>query len=149
MGAWLNFADHGTVNPYTFGVYNADHHGPASRIFERAVRRIGHVPASHEVVGAYGNADAGDMTAALRGRGPAFAEQVGGAEAGAMLKAWRRAGGHMSSSPPFETRWTRSCFCGRIVDGGPGGGLARDGRPVLHGLRGEPRPALRRDAREP
>jgi neutral ceramidase len=118
MGAWLNFADHGTVNPYTFGVYNADHHGPASRIFERRVRRIGHVPAKREVVGAYGNADAGDMTAAFRGRGPAFAEKVGRAEAGAMLRAWRRAGTQMSHAPPFETRWTRSCFCGRTVDGG-------------------------------
>jgi hypothetical protein len=77
MGAWLNFADHGTVNPYTLGVYNADHHGPASRIFERAVRKLGHVPRGQDVVGAYGNADAGDMTAALRGRGPAFAERVG------------------------------------------------------------------------
>src|SRR3954447_13092964 len=43
LGAWLDFADHGTVNPFTFGVYNADHHGPASRIFEAAVRRAGHV----------------------------------------------------------------------------------------------------------
>ena len=118
MGAWLNFADHGTVNPFTFGVYNADHHGPASRIFEAAVRRLGHVPAKQDVVGAYGNADAGDMTAALRGRGPAFAEHVGAREAGAMLTGWRRAGRHLARSLPFEIRWTRSCFCGRTVDGG-------------------------------
>jgi neutral ceramidase len=118
MGAWLNFADHGTVNPFTFGVYNADHHGPASRIFEQAVRKIGHVPASRDVVGAYGNADAGDMTAALRGRGPAFAERVGQREAGAMLRAWRSAGSRLSRSLPFDMRWTRSCFCGRTVDGG-------------------------------
>jgi neutral ceramidase len=118
MGAWLNFADHGTVNPYQFGVYNADHQGSASRLFERAVRRIGRVPSRQDVVGAYGNADAGDMTAALRGRGPAFAEHVGGAEAGAMLRAWKGAGRHLSSSPPFDLRWTRSCFCGRTVDGG-------------------------------
>src|SRR4051812_31202484 len=24
LGGWLSFADHGTVNPYTFGVYNGD-----------------------------------------------------------------------------------------------------------------------------
>src|SRR4051794_14793791 len=118
MGAWLDFADHGTVNPYTFGVYNADHHGPASRIFERTVRRLGHVPASQDVVGAYGNSDAGDMTAGFRGRGPAFAEVVGGAEADAMLGAWREAGRHLSSAPAFDARWTRSCFCGRRADGG-------------------------------
>src|SRR3954449_7541434 len=118
MGAWLDFADHGTVNPYTLGVYNADHHGPASRIFESTVRRLGHVPRRREVVGAYGNADAGDMTAAFRGRGPAYAEVVGSAEANAMLGAWKEAGSLMSDSPPFEERWTMSCFCGRRVGGG-------------------------------
>src|SRR5436190_2811159 len=118
MGGWLDFADHGTVNPFTFGVYNADHHGPASRIFESAVRREGHVPRQQDVVGAYGNSDAGDMTAAMRGRGPAYAEVVGSAEANAMLNAWREAGSRMSSSPAFDARWTKSCFCGRRVDGG-------------------------------
>src|SRR4051812_6326016 len=118
MGAWLDFADHGTVNPFTFGVYNADHHGPASRIFERAVRRAGHVPARREVVGAYGNGDAGDMTAAFRGRGPAFAEHVGRAEAHAMLRAWRGAGRRLTRSPAFGVRWTRTCFCGRVATGG-------------------------------
>jgi neutral ceramidase len=117
MGAWLDFADHGTVNPYTLGVYNADHHGPASRIFEQNVRRIGHVPASQDVVGAYGNSDAGDMTAGFRGRGPAYAEVVGAAEASAMLDAWRQAGSRMSGDPAFDARWTRSCFCGRRVEG--------------------------------
>src|SRR3954469_23635329 len=118
LGAWLDFADHGTVNPFTFGVYNADHHGPASRIFEAAVRRAGHVPRKQDVVGAYGNSDAGDMTAGFRGRGPAFAEVVGGAEADAMLRAWRRAGTRMQRSPAFGMRWTRTCFCGRTVTGG-------------------------------
>src|SRR3954463_6120135 len=101
LGAWLDFADHGTVNPFTFGVYNADHHGPASRIFEAAVRRAGHVPRKQDVVGAYGNGDAGDMTAGLRGRGPAYAEQVGRAEADAMLRAWRSAGRRLTGKPAF------------------------------------------------
>ena len=118
MGAWLNFADHGTVNPFQFDVYSGDHHGPASRIFERAVRRAGRVSRKREVVGAYGNAEAGDMTAALRGRGPAFAERTGRAEARAMLRAWRQAGRRMSGSPRLDVRWTRSCFCGRTVSGG-------------------------------
>jgi hypothetical protein len=118
MGAWLDFADHGTVNPYTFGVYNADHHGPASRFFEAAVRRLGKVPRKQDVVGAYGNGDAGDMTAAFRGRGPAFAEHVGAREAAAMLTGWRRAGRHLARTLPFAIRWTRSCFCGRTVSGG-------------------------------
>ncbi|MEA2458122.1 MAG: neutral ceramidase, partial [Thermoleophilaceae bacterium] len=133
MGAWLNFADHGTVNPYTLGVYNADHHGPASRIFEQAVRKLGHVPAKREVVGAYGNADAGDMTAALRGRGPAFAQHVGSTEARAMLEAWRSAGTRLSRSLPFDERWTRSCFCGRKVDGGQVADQPAMGAPFFTG----------------
>jgi neutral ceramidase len=116
LGGWLDFADHGTVNPYQFDVYNADHTGVASRLFEAAVRRAGRVPRSQLVVGAYGNADAGDMTAALRGRGPAYAEQVGRREAEAMVRAWREAGRHMSAAPAFDTRWSRSCFCGRTVE---------------------------------
>ncbi len=126
LGAWMNFADHGTVNPYTFGVYNADHTGPASRRFEQVVRRVGRVPRKREVVGAYGNSDAGDLTAGLRGRGPAFAEAVGFAEADAMLTAWRRAGRRMTARPPLARRWTRTCFCGRSV-----GGAEVDDEPVM------------------
>jgi hypothetical protein len=126
LGAWLDFADHGTVNPYQLGVYNADHTGVASRVFESALRRLGHVPRSQDVVGAYGNADAGDMTAALRGRGPAYAEFVGRREARAMLRAWRRAGRAMTARPALDLRWSRSCFCGRSV-----GGQAVDNRAVV------------------
>ncbi len=133
LGAWMNFADHGTVNPYTFGVYNGDHTASASRVFERRVRRIGRVPRGLEVVGAYGNADAGDMTAGLRGRGPAFAEQVGTAEARAMLRAWRRAGRHTERSPSLDVRWTRRCFCGRTVDGAPVDEKPIVGLPFLTG----------------
>src|SRR4051794_23539818 len=133
MGAWLDFADHGTVNPYTFGVYNGDHHGPASRIFEAAVRRLGHVPRGQDVVGAYGNGDAGDMTAAFRGRGPAFAEHVGAREARAMLSGWRRAGRHLAHSLPFAIRWTRSCFCGRTVSGGQVADTPEMGFPFFTG----------------
>ncbi|HEX4734599.1 MAG TPA: neutral/alkaline non-lysosomal ceramidase N-terminal domain-containing protein [Thermoleophilaceae bacterium] len=118
LGAWLDFADHGTVDPYTFGVYSGDHQGPAARDFEAAVRRAGHVPRGDEVVGAYGNSDAGDMSAGLGRRGPAKADEVGRAEANAMLKAWRRAGRRLSGSPPFDWRWTRMCFCGQPVRGG-------------------------------
>jgi neutral ceramidase len=133
MGAWLDFADHGTVNPYTFGVYNGDHHGPAARIFEQEVRRRGRVPGSREVVGAYGNSDAGDMTAGFRGRGPAHAERVGKAEAMAMLRAWRRAGARLSRSPVFDVRWTRTCFCGRTVTGGPVASSPAMGFPFFTG----------------
>src|SRR4051794_39254581 len=118
MGGWLDFADHGTVDPYTFGVYSGDHQGPAARVFERAVRRAGHVPAGEEVVGAYGNSDAGDMSAGLGRRGPAKADEVGRAEARAMLQAWRRAGRTLSATPAFDWRWTRVCFCGQEVKGG-------------------------------
>lgn len=134
MGGWLDFADHGTVDPYTFGVYSADHQGPAARDFEAAVRRIGHVPARDDVVGAYGNSDAGDMSAGLGRRGPAKADEVGRAEANAMIAAWRRAGRGMTGSPAFEWRWTRMCFCGQAVKGGePAATSPSVGFPFLTG----------------
>lgn len=70
-----------------------------------------------KVVGAYGNADAGDLSAGLRGRGPAFAERVGTAEARGMLRAWRRAGRRTERAPRLDLRWTRQCSCGRTADG--------------------------------
>lgn len=118
MGGWLNFADHGTVDPYTFGVYSGDHHGPAERVFEAAVRRAGHVPPRDEIVGAYGNSDAGDVSAGLGRRGPAKADEVGRDEARAMLQAWRRAGRKLNGHPAFDWSWTRACFCGQAVRGG-------------------------------
>jgi neutral ceramidase len=118
LGGWLEFADHGTVDPYTFGVYSGDHQGPAARVFEAAVRREGRVPANDEVVGAYGNSDAGDMSAGLDRRGPAKADEVGRAEAQAMLTAWRRAGRTLAARPAFDWRWTRMCFCGQPTAGG-------------------------------
>src|SRR5690606_27974549 len=39
LGAWSTFANHGTVNPASFDVYNADHHAAAAIRFEAAVRR--------------------------------------------------------------------------------------------------------------
>src|SRR3954466_10833379 len=134
MGGWMDFADHGTVDPYTFGVYSGDHQGPAARIFETAVRRAGQVPRGDEVVGAYGNSDAGDMSAGLGRRGPAKADEVGRAEADAMLKAWRSAGRRLSADPPFDWRWTRMCFCGQPVKGGePSATTPSMGFPFLTG----------------
>jgi hypothetical protein len=76
------------------------------------------VPRGDEVVGAYGNSDAGDMSAGLGRRGPAKADDVGRAEANAMLKAWRSARRSLSGAPAFDWRWTRMCFCGQPVRGG-------------------------------
>jgi neutral ceramidase len=134
MGGWLDFADHGTVDPYTFGVYAGDHQGPAARIFEAAVRRAGRVPRGDQVVGAYGNSDAGDMTAGLGRRGPAKADEVGRAEANAMLTAWRSAGRRLSGNPPFDFRWTRMCFCGQPSgNSGPTATQPSVGFPFLTG----------------
>jgi neutral ceramidase len=132
-GAFLNFANHGTVDPYNLGLYSADHHGHASRIFERAVRKAGKVPASAEVVGAFGNGDAGDMSAALGRRGPAKSDEVGRAEADAMLRAWRSAGRHMSRSPAFGLRWTRVCWCGQVAGDGAVASTPNMGLPFLTG----------------
>ena len=71
IGAWSNFANHGTVNPSDFQVYTQDHHGPASRTLEGAIRKRAGLPAGASVVNVYGNGNEGDQSAGLDGQGPA------------------------------------------------------------------------------
>jgi neutral ceramidase len=133
VAMWSNFADHGTVNKFTFGYYNGDHHATADRVTEAAMRSAGNVPAGQDVVNAYGNSDEGDMTAGIAHTGPADAEWVGLQEANAMLSAWREAGQHLSSSVALDERWTRTCFCGQSTDGGNVAAKAVFGLPQLTG----------------
>ncbi|MEA2295180.1 MAG: neutral ceramidase [Solirubrobacteraceae bacterium] len=118
IGAWSNFADHGTVVHSEFQAYSGDHHASAWRRFTARVRRIGHVPANQAVVNVYPNSDEGDQTAGIVHVGPAAANFVGDTEADAMLRAWRTAGRHLNRRPPLALRWTRSCFCGRDTASG-------------------------------
>ncbi len=133
IGIWSTFANHGTVVKPSFTYYNADHHGPAARIAERAIRRRGDVPRGQEVVNSYGNSDEGDVTAGLEHSGPAGAHEVGREEAQAMLAAWRRAGGRLERAPALKLRWTRSCFCGRDTSAGRVDERAVVGLPFLTG----------------
>ncbi|MCW2777237.1 MAG: hypothetical protein JWN17_962 [Frankiales bacterium] len=133
VGTWSTFADHGTVNRYTFGVYNDDHHGAANREVERVLRAEGDVPAGQDVVNAYGNTDEGDMSAGLDRTGPAYAEEVGRREAAAMVTAWRRAGSALTDRPELDTRWTRMCFCGQDTAAGPTSKTAVAGLPLFTG----------------
>jgi hypothetical protein len=133
IGVWSTFANHGTVNKFTFGYYNADHHGPAIRVTEDAMRQEGAVSPDQDVVNAYGNSDEGDMTAGIARSGPADAEWVGRREANAMLAAWRDAGRHLSATPTLEQRWTRFCFCGQTTEGGMVDSQAVFGEPQLTG----------------
>ncbi len=133
VGTWSTFADHGTVNRYTFGVYNDDHHGAANREVERVLRAEGGVPAGQDVVNAYGNTDEGDMSAGLTSTGPAYAEVVGRREATAMVQAWRSAGKAMTERPALDTRWTRMCFCGQDTAAGRTSDTAISGLPLFTG----------------
>lgn len=133
VGGWSTFADHGTTNQYTYGVYNDDHHGAATRVFESEVRRRGGTPAGQDVVNAYGNTDEGDQSAGLVHHGPAWAEQVGREEARAMLDAWTDAGTRMTASPDLDVRWTRQCFCGRDTADGPVSKTGQSGLPLFTG----------------
>ncbi|MBK5305825.1 MAG: neutral/alkaline non-lysosomal ceramidase N-terminal domain-containing protein [Frankiaceae bacterium] len=133
VGIWSTFADHGTVNKYTYGVYNADHHGSALRVVEDTIRREGGVPASQDVVNAYGNTDEGDQSAGLTRSGPAEADLVGRAEAARMLAAWRDAGRRLTATPELGVRWTRVCFCGQTTAGGAVSMNAATGLPLFTG----------------
>jgi hypothetical protein len=118
VGIFSTFANHGTVDHANFKYYSGDHHGAAERVVEATIRSAGHVSASQDVVNAFANSDAGDMTAGIEHVGPAAAEWVGRQEAAAMLAAWRRAGSAMSNHPILAVRWTRTCFCGQQTSEG-------------------------------
>jgi neutral ceramidase len=133
VGMWSNFADHGTVNKYTFHYYNADHHGAATRDVEYKVRTSGHVPHVQDVVNVYGNSDEGDVSAGLHRSGPAAADYVGRRETASMIAAWRTAGHHLSGTLPLAERWTRVCMCGQSTHDGPVDSTAVVGLPLLTG----------------
>lgn len=126
IGAWSQFADHGTVVPSETRAYSGDHHAAATRVFERTVRDEAGVPAGQPVVNVYGNGAEGDQSAGLDARGYAAAEAVGRKEATSMLAAWRDAGARLSATPELDVRWTQTCFCGQRVEGGV---VARQGFP--------------------
>jgi neutral ceramidase len=133
IGAWSNFADHGTVIHSEWRAYSGDHHAAAWRVFSKIVRRHGHVPARQAVVNVYGNADEGDQTAGIAHVGPAAADWVGTQEALAMVRAWRAAGRRLSRSPAIGLRWTRTCFCGRDTATGKVDTQGREGMGFLTG----------------
>jgi hypothetical protein len=143
------FANHGTVDHANFSFYAADHQGTAERVVEATIRAAGRVPAAQDVVNAFANSDAGDMTAGIEHVGPAAAEWVGDQEAAAMLAAWRRAGSDLRTNPALSLRWTRTCFCGQHTSLGPvdshawvgkaAGAGSEEGRTIFyyHGLANE------------
>ena len=118
IGAWSNYANHGTVTKSSFEYYNQDHHGSAIAVFEYRIRRANWIPRGQQVLNVYGNSDEGDMSAGLDRHGPAASDYVGRVEAEAMLGAWKRAGSGLSRHPELDVRWTRVCFCGQTVEGG-------------------------------
>lgn len=118
IGAWTDFANHGTIVQHTFAAYGGDHQATAERMFEDAVRRAGHVPARQAVINAFADGAEGDMSSGLVHNGPAWATHVGALEAQAMLRGWRAAGRHLTRHPALTFRWTRVCFCGQTVKGG-------------------------------
>ena len=133
IGAWSNFANHGTVVHSETQAYSGDHHAAAWRRFSALVRRAGRVPKRQTVVNVYPNSAEGDQTAGIVNVGPAAADRIGTVEAGAMFRAWRKAGKRLTARPALAGRWTRACFCGRMTSTGP---VAAEGRPGIGFLTG-------------
>ena len=118
VGLWSSFANHGTVNKATFTVYNGDHQASADRAVESAIRAVGAVPSSQDVVSAFANADEGDQTSGIRHSGPADAERVGDVEAHVLLDAWTEAGASLTTDLPLDMRWTRIALSGVTTSAG-------------------------------
>jgi neutral ceramidase len=113
IGAYSNFADHGTVVHSETQAYSGDHHASAWRLFADRVRKYAKVPNRQTVVNVYPNGAEGDMTAGIEHVGVKAAMFVGGREAAAMFAGWRDARRHLSARPVLDWRWTRACWCGR------------------------------------
>lgn len=126
VGVFTTFANHGTVVKSEFFFMGGDHQAVAERDLSARIRRAGGVPAGQQVVTAFANSDAGDMSSGLHYSGPADAEFVGLREADAMFTAWRAAGSAMTRTPALALRWTRICMCGQSS-----GGHASDSTPIL------------------
>ncbi len=133
IGAWTNFADHGTVTSSNFQYYNGDHFASAVQVFEAGVRKAGKVPRGQDVINVFANGDEGDQSAGLTRNGPAASDYVGRVEARAMLAAWKQAGARLTTKPQIDVRWTRMCFCGQEVNGQPVASESRVGLPFLTG----------------
>jgi neutral ceramidase len=133
IGAWSNFADHGTVVKSQLEAYSGDHHAAAWRVFTARVRRAARVPGAQAVVNVYPNSDEGDITAGIVHNGPSGADEVGTAEADAMFAAWRAAGRGLSRTPALDLRWTRTCFCGQSTETGPVASKGAEGLGFLTG----------------
>ena len=139
IGVYSTFANHGTVDHENFRYYSGDHQGAAERAVESAIRSAGHVPGSQDVINAFANSDAGDMTSGIQFNGPAAAEYVGRREAAAMLAAWRQAGHAM-------TRRRRS-RCASRGSACAGSRPARELSTRPRGSARRPAPAQKRGAR--
>jgi hypothetical protein len=133
IGAYSNFADHGTVVNSEVQLYSGDHHASAWRVFVDRVRKAAHVPAGQTVVNVYPNGAEGDQTAGIAHHGIQGAIVVGTAEANAMFAAWEEAGAKLSRTPALDLRWTRACFCGRMTATGPVDTQGREGMGFLTG----------------
>ncbi|MBA2349804.1 MAG: neutral/alkaline non-lysosomal ceramidase N-terminal domain-containing protein, partial [Solirubrobacterales bacterium] len=119
IGAYSNFADHGTVVKSETELYSGDHHAAAWRLFVDRLRKSRDIPRRQTVVNVYPNGAEGDQSAGLRHTGVAGAVEVGQKEADAMFEAWQDAESKLSRTPPLDVRWTRTCFCGRDTATGP------------------------------
>jgi neutral ceramidase len=133
IGAWSNFADHGTVVHSETEAYTGDHHASAWRHFAQRVRQAAHLPPTSPVVNVYPNSDEGDQTAGIAHVGIAAADEVGSAEADAMFHAWQDAGRSLTTTPRLDLRWTRSCFCGRDTATGRVATSGKEGVPFATG----------------
>jgi hypothetical protein len=50
-----------------------------------------------------------------------------------MVRAWRRAGAALTPTPELDLRWTRTCFCGQLTEGGNVADYPMIGFPFLTG----------------
>ncbi len=111
LAAWTEFPVHLTASTPYNKVWSADIAGPAMAYLAGQVHSPG-------FVGLFTNGNQGDMTPIFDSYNPPSVMDLDGRRVAAgAFTAWQRASRHLSGDVPVDVRWTKSCYCGQIVEG--------------------------------
>jgi neutral ceramidase len=142
LGAFTNFAIHGTAVPPSNDLYGGDVHAAAERALEWAIRR--HYGVQTEVIHALTNGAEGDIAPAVATQNFAEAEQVGLSLATKAFELFQELAprltdavqlGYNYEELPLQTPYTvdNLVLCQHAMVGAPVLGGTEEGRLSLHG----------------
>jgi neutral ceramidase len=110
LAAWTNFPVHLTTSTPAVDVWDADLAAAATQHLSESV-------ATPDFVALYANGSLGDLMPRFDAYSPTAAMDLEGRRiARGARVAWRAAKKGLTADVPLGVRWTRTCFCGQVVD---------------------------------